>query len=37
MTHGDATHEADEMLDEDDREDDKEPSDGKDLDEDIDA
>lgn len=37
MTHGDATHEADEMLDEDDREDDKEPSDGEDLDENIDA
>ena len=40
MTHGDNTHDAaDEMLDEeeDERDEDKEPSDGEDLDENLDA
>ena len=40
MTHADATHDADEMLDDDgddEREEDKEPSDGEDLDENLEA
>jgi len=38
MTHADATHEADEFDDEDDAHiDEKEPSDGEDLDENLDA
>ena len=40
MTHADATHEADEVLDDDgddEREEDKEPSDGEDLDENLEA